>query len=176
MEVPEGPIFVGSRGLSQPFEAPSNRFILVIKDEGQENGYHPVARVTLEGTHSQYTLLLLPKGNELKTFAVNSDSKAFNTESVLFFNTADTPLAVKMDDKVTVIQPLIPTQVSVPEQMEKPCYQVSLFEPTDDGKAKIFSNTRWPHQSTSRTYIFLFRNSNNDRIRYKAIDEPFASR
>jgi len=176
MEAPEGPLLIGSLGLSKPFNAPSNNFLLVIKDAQQANGYRPVARVILDESGSKVTLLLLPEGNKMKAFAINADNQAFDNKTVLFFNAAETPLAARLGSKVTVIHPKTPTKVPVPEQSEKPWYQVSLFEPTADGHAKFFSNTRWPYQSSTRTYIFMYRNQYNDRISYKAVDEPVVFR
>ena len=68
-----------------------------------------------------------------------------------------------------LIKPRVAVFAKAPPRGEKPYYQVTFYQP-DDGQARPFANTRWPHRDKGRCYIFFYR-SQAGRLTYQAVDE-----
>lgn len=160
---------IGARGLSDAFKPAAREFSLAIPDSKKESGYRSVAKVTLPAEGRDFIILLEPAGATLKVHVVNARESRFGSDCVLFFNATETVLGAALGDNKTLIKPRMAVFAKAPRRGEKPFYQVTFYQP-DDGGARPFVNTRWPHRDGSRCYVFIFR-SQSGRLTYQAVDE-----
>ncbi len=163
-------VLVGARGLSEPFKPTTRQFDLAVPDTKQESGFRTVAKVALPAEGSNFIILLEPAGATFKVHVVNAKESRFGADSVLFFNAAEIVLGAKLGANKVLIKPREAVFAKAPPRGEKPFYQVTFYQP-DDGKARPFANTRWPHRDASRCYVFLYRNPATGRLTYQAVDE-----
>ena len=164
---------IGARGLSDPFRPGTREFSLAMPDTKQESGYRAVAKVTLPAEGKDFIILLEPAGATYKVHVVNGRESRFGADSVLFFNAAEITLGATLGTTKVLINPHVAVFANAPPRGEKPFYQVTFYQP-DDGRARPFTNTRWPHRDASRCYVFFYRNSSTGRLSYQAVDEELA--
>jgi hypothetical protein len=160
---------IGARGLSDPFKPGTREFSLAIPDAKQESGFRAVANVVLPAEGKDFIILLEPAGATYKVHLVNGRESRFGADSVLFFNASEVTLGATLGETKVLIKPRVAVFAKAPPRGEKPYYQVTFYQP-DDGKARPFANTRWPHRDKSRCYIFFYR-SQTGRLTYQAVDE-----
>jgi hypothetical protein len=164
---------IGARGLSDPFQPGTREFSLAMPDTKQESGYRAVAKVTLPAEGKDFIILLEPARATYKVHVVNGRESRFGADSVLFFNAAEITLGATLGTTKVLINPRVAVFANAPPRGEKPFYQVTFYQP-DDGRARPFTNTRWPHRDASRCYVFFYRNSSTGRLSYQAVDEELA--
>jgi hypothetical protein len=87
----------------------------------------------------------------------------------LFFNATEIILGAALGDNKVLIKPRMAVFAKAPQKGGKSFYQVTFYQP-DNGKARPFVNTRWPHRDGSRCYVFLYRGQSG-RLTYQAVDE-----
>ena len=160
---------VGARGLSDPFRPATREFSLAVPDSKQETGHRVVANVPLPAEGGDFIILLEPARSMFKVHVVNARESRFGSDSVLFFNATETTLGAALGQSKVFIKPRMVVFAKPPRKGGKPFYQVTLYQP-DDGRARPFVNTRWPHRNGSRCYVFLYRGQNG-RLSYQAVDE-----
>jgi len=165
-----GAVQIGARGLSQPFSPATREFILAVPDTKQESGFKAVAKVVLPAEGRDFIILLEPAGAIYKVHVVNGREPRFSADCVLFFNASEVTLGATLGPKKVLIKPRQAVFAKAPARGEKPYYQVTLYQP-DKGKARVFSNTRWPHRDQGRSYVFLYRSQPAGRLTFEAIDE-----
>jgi hypothetical protein len=164
---------VGARGLSDAFRPAAREFSLAIPDTKQESGYRAVAKVTLPAEGRDFIILLEPAGAVYKVHVVNARESRFGADCVLFFNATEIILGGTLGANKVLIKPREAVFAKAPPRGEKPYYQITFYQP-DDGKARPFANTRWPHRDASRCYVFFYRNPGTGRLTYQAVDEELA--
>ncbi len=160
---------IGARGLSDPFHPTTREFSLAVIDAKQESGFRAVASVSLPAEGKDFILLLEPAGETYKVHVVNGKDSRFGADCVLFFNASDITLGATLGASKVLIKPRVAVFAKAPPRGEKPYYQVTFYQP-DDGQARTFANTRWPHRDKGRCYIFFYR-SQAGRLTYQAVDE-----
>ena len=168
--VVDAAVQIGARGLSEPFKPSSREFALATPDTKQESGYRAVAKITLPAEGKDFIILLEPARATYKVHVVHSKEARFGVDAVLFFNAAEITLGATLGATKVLINPRVAVFAKAPPRGEKPFYQVTFYQP-DDGKARVFTNTRWPHRNASRCYVFFYRNSSTGRLTYQAVDE-----
>lgn len=161
---------IGARGLSQSFSPASRGFSFALPDPSAASGFRSVAPVALPAEGKDFITLLEPAGKVYKVHVVNGKESRFGADSVLLFNAADITLGATLGPEKVVIPPRQAVFAKAPPRGEKPYYQVTFYQP-DGGKARVFSNTRWPHRDRSRTYVFLYRSQPSGRLTFEAVDE-----
>lgn len=161
---------IGARGLSDPFKPATREFALAMPDAKQESGYRAVAKVTLPAEGKDFIILLEPAGATYKVHVVNARESRFGADCLLFFNATEITLGATLGATKVLIKPREAVFAKAPLRGEKPFYQVTFYQP-DDGKARPFTNTRWPHRDGSRCYVFFYRNPSTGRLTYQAVDE-----
>ncbi len=166
-------IQVGARGLSEPFKPSTREFFLTMPDIKQSSGYRSVAKVALPPEGKDFILLLEPSSTTFRVHIVNGKESRFGADALLFFNATDITLGATLGNTKVIMKPREAVFAKAPPVGEKPFYQVTFYE-SDDGKARIFTNTRWPHRAASRCYVFLYRNASTGRLTYQAVDEEIA--
>lgn len=162
-------VVVGARGLSQSFRAPAREFSLAMEDKKRESGFRNVGKVSLPTDGDDFIILLEPEETTLNVHLVNSRETRFRAGSVLFFNASDESVGVTLGSSKLVIKPRIAIFGKPSPADGQSYYQVTFFE-ANNGKAKPFTNTRWPHRDNSRCYVFLYRDQKG-RFTYQAVDE-----
>jgi hypothetical protein len=160
---------IGARGLSDPFKPATRDFSLAVPDAKQESGFRALANVSLPAEGKDFILLLEPAGATYKVHLVNGRESRFGADSILFFNASEITLGATLGETKVLIKPRVAVFAKAPPRGEKPYFQVTFYQP-DDGKARPFANTRWPHRDKSRCYIFFYR-SQAGRLTYQAVDE-----
>lgn len=164
---------IGARGLSDPFKPGTREFSLAVPDAKQESGFRAVAKVVLPAEGRDFIILLEPAGATYKVHVVNGRESRFGADCLLFFNASESILGATLGPDKVLIKPRQAVFSKAPTRGEKPYYQVTFYEP-DNGKARPFANTRWPHRDKGRCYIFFYR-SRDGRLTYQAIDESLES-
>ena len=167
---------IGARGLSDSFKTGTRVFSLAVPDAKQESGFRAVANVSLPAEGKDFILLLEPAGKTYKAHVVSARESRFREDCVLFFNASEINLGATLGATKVLIKPRVAVFAKAPPRGEKSYYQVTFYQP-DDGKARPFANTRWPHRDKVRCYIFFYRNQDG-RLTYQAVDEeltPVAS-
>jgi len=163
-------VTIGARGLSDSFNAPARQFSLAVPDQTLESGFRCVGEITLPPQGKEFIILLEPTKDSFKAHVVNHREPRFGADNVLFFNASEITLGATLGSNKVLIKPRQAVFAKAPPRGEKSYYQVTFFEP-DNGKARPFTNTRWPHRDKSRCYIFFYRSLVNGRLTYQAIDE-----
>lgn len=165
-------VVVGARGLSESFRAPARQFSLAVEDKKRESGFREVGKVALPTEGEDFILLLEPQKSAFKIHLVDSKETRFRADSVLFFNASDEAVGVTLGSSKLLVKPRVAVFAKPPRIAGRSYYQVTFFE-ADNGKARPFTNTRWPHRENSRCYVFLYRNQKG-RFTYQAVDEGLA--
>ena len=165
-------VVVGARGLSESFHAPAREFTLMMEDSKRESGFRDVGKVPLPPEGDDFIILLEPDNAVFKVHVINGRDARFGANGILFFNASESNMGVALGASKLVIKPRAPVFAKPPDEGGRPYYQVTFFE-ADNGKARPFVNTRWPHRENSRCYVFLYRNQNG-RFTYQAVDERVA--
>lgn len=168
-----GVVQIGARGLSDAFKPTTREFALAVPDAKQESGYRGVAKVVLPAEGKDFIILLEPAGATYKVHVVNSRESRFGADCVLFFNATEITLGATLGKNQVLIKPRETVFAKPPPRAEKPYYQITFYQP-DNGKARPFANTRWPHRDASRCYVFFYRNPGTGRLTYQAVDEELA--
>ena len=171
-----GVVQIGARGLSDPFKTATREFSLAVPDPKEESGFRALAKISLPAAGKDFIILLEPAGATYKVHVVNGREPRFSADCVLFFNATEITLGATLGKNKVLIKPRVAVFAKAPARGEKSYYQVTFYQP-DDGKARPFANTRWPHRDGSRCYVFFYR-SQNGRLTYQAVDEgltPVAS-
>jgi hypothetical protein len=162
-------VLIGAGGLSDAFKPTARQFSLAVPDAKQEIGFRAVAKVVLPELGKDFIILLEPAGATYKIHVVNGKEPRFGADSVLFFNASETTLGGTLGATRVLIKPRVAVFAKAPPRGEKPYYQVTFYRP-DEGKARPFANTRWPHRESGRCYVFFYRNAVG-RLTYQAVDE-----
>ena len=171
-----GVVQIGAPGLSDPFKTATREFSLAVPDPKEESGFRALAKISLPAAGKDFIILLEPAGATYKVHVVNGREPRFSADCVLFFNATEITLGATLGKNKVLIKPRVAVFAKAPARGEKSYYQVTFYQP-DDGKARPFANTRWPHRDGSRCYVFFYR-SQNGRLTYQAVDEgltPVAS-
>jgi hypothetical protein len=165
-----GPVLVGSLGLSEPIAPGARKFSFAVPDEKAENGFRPITQVVLPASGNEFIVLLEPEEKRLKSHVINAKARDFGNDTTMFFNATNIPIGAELGNKKVLIPQRKPTIVPAPRREgERPWYQVSFYE-SKDGKASMFSSTRWPHRNASRCYLFFYRTAAG-KIAHQAVDE-----
>ncbi len=165
-------VVVGARGLSESFHAPSREFSLMVEDSKRESGFRDVGKVLLPPEGDDFIILLEPDNDALKVHVIHGGDARFGANGILFFNASENNIGIALGASKLVVKPRAPVFAKAPDGDGRPYYQVTFFE-AENGKARPFVNTRWPHRDNSRCYVFLYRNRNG-RFTYQAVDERVA--
>ncbi|MBC7979720.1 MAG: hypothetical protein H7Y36_04060, partial [Armatimonadetes bacterium] len=104
-----GPGLVGARGISDPFTPGALAFSFAIEDKSKENGYRPVADVTLPPEGKDFIVLLEPNGETFKTHLVRGKAPRFGNSATMFFIATDVPIGVTLGDNKVVVLPRKPS-------------------------------------------------------------------
>ena len=163
---------IGARGLSDSFKPSTREFSLAVPDTQQESGFRAVAKVSLPAEGGEFIILLEPAAKTYKVHVVNGREARFGSDCVLFFNATEITLGATLGSEKVLIKPRVAVFAKAPPRGDKSYYQVTFYQP-DDGKARRFTNTRWPHRDGSRCYVFFYR-SQSGRLTYQAVDEGLA--
>ena len=160
---------IGARGLSDPFKPSTREFSLAVPDAKQESGFRAVANVVLPAEGRDFILLLEPAGATYKVHLVNGAESRFGADSTLFFNASEAPVVAVLGSEKTLIKPRMAVFAKAPSRGEKAYYQATLYQ-SDNGKARPFFSSRWPHRDNVRCYAFIYRNEAG-HLTYQAVDE-----
>ena len=161
---------IGARGLSQPFSPAAREFSFAVPDTTQKIGFRTVAKVSLPAEGKNFITLLEPVGETYHAYVVNSEESRFRADCVLFFNASDVTVGASLDKEKVIIPPHQAVFAKAPPRGEKPFYQVTFYQ-SEEGQARAFSNTRWPHRDEGRSYVFLYRSHSSGALTYEAVDE-----
>jgi len=168
------PIQVGTKGLSSPFSPDQTNFSLAVKTPGNPPALRTVAQIEAQQIEAQdaddYILPLVPRKNGLQPILITDNSPDFGPGSVLFLNSTESDLVVRIGDQTIEIPSKIHTFAKRPADEEASWQQVQISEVRKDGTSKLISNSRWPNNPSLRTILFFSRNPQNQRIHFQIVD------
>lgn len=167
-------VVVGARGLSEPFHPPAREFSLMIEDNKRESGFRDAGKAALPPEGDDFIILLEPEHAAFKVHVIHGGDARFGPNGILFFNASESNIGIALGASKLLVKPRAPVFAKPPDGGGRPYYQVTFFE-AENGKARPFVNTRWPHRENSRCYVFLYRNRNG-RFTYQAVDEAVAGK
>lgn len=165
-----GPVLVGTLGLSDPHAPGARKFSFAVPDEKAASGFRPITQVVLPASGNEFIVLLEPEEKRLKSHVINAKARDFGNDTTMFFNATNIPIGAELGNKKVLIPQRKPTIVPAPRREgERPWYQVAFYE-SINGRASMFSSTRWPHRNASRCYMFFYRTPAG-KIAHQAVDE-----
>lgn len=169
-KIRSGKVMVPTHGLSSPVLVNGRQLVLGLIPEKGNGPIKPLAKIQLPQQGRKFLLLLVPNNHGYSCKVIRLDYGNFQGGDTLFYNVGDTSIGGMIGKRKFAVSPGKLRIMKAPIADGKPYYQVRFYY-NDQGKARIFRDTRWPRDDRSRSYIFFFTNPKTSRVTYRAIDE-----
>jgi hypothetical protein len=168
-------ITLTTHGLGSYVSVSQRELILGMMPSEEDQPVTPLAKVQLPDQGRDFLLLLIPNKSGYDCRAVRLDGSRFGSGDTLFYNAGNIPVGGVIGKKKFVVTPRRLKIINAPPVNKEPYYQVSFYTKIQE-KVRIFSDTRWPHDDRSRSYVFFYVNPRTQRVTYRAVDEFVAKR
>ncbi len=161
---------IPTHGLSPYISVPGRTLSLGLNPADPELPIEPLAKVQLPEQGKEFLLIMIPNKTGYHCKAIRLDGTDFKAGDTLFLNTGKVTVGGIIGKEKFSLKPGKLKIIGAPPQNDLPYYQVKFYY-SHKKKTRIFSDSRWPHELRTRSYVFFYMRPNTRRVTYRAVDE-----
>ena len=129
-----------------------------------------LCNITLPAEGQSFAVLLAPEGTSgFVPTVVRTDDASFKAGDYYFVNRSANAVVLKLGAAEVVLDAGSSVKSRPTEPVHNHHYIITMSSRSESGD-KVFASTRWPVETSTRSYI-VFLTGSNGRTNYRAVDE-----